>query len=166
LPVDPAAAASASIIVVDRHNFGSAATRAIEEGVLTQANHAYREALMGEDQLVALTDGQGQVASYGFILFDSFYKRVLGEPHGTPMISNCYTMPAQRGRACIRGCCSPPAGNWPRKGIGAPSSPVHRTTWPRFEASKKPAFGAFKTLHSLVLVARWIVFQRGQRALE
>ena len=84
----------ATAVLVWRHNLGSEATRAVEQSVLTAANHAYREVLAGDDMLLAATDAQGQVTSYAFVLFASFYKRVLGEAQTTPMISNCYTDPA------------------------------------------------------------------------
>ena len=86
------------VVLVRRENFGCEETAMVEREVLTDHNFAYREALQGEDLLYAATDESGHVSTYGFVLFNSFYKRILGESNQVPMIGNCFTFPQHRGR--------------------------------------------------------------------
>lgn len=83
-------------VVVSRENIGSAGTAAAERDVLTDQNYAYRSALLGKDLLFAAMGGDGHVSAYGFVLFDTPYKRILGEATDVPMIGNCYTFPSHR----------------------------------------------------------------------
>ncbi|HEU0367932.1 MAG TPA: hypothetical protein VFR42_01900, partial [Candidatus Acidoferrum sp.] len=98
LAADRAEIANDAIIVVDRGNFGSAATALVERDVLAGPNHEYVKELHGKGTLMAVTDGEGMVTSYAFVVFESFYKRILGESTETPIISNCVTLPAYRGQ--------------------------------------------------------------------
>ena len=155
-PLEPAS----PVVLVWRHNLGSEATALTEAAVLTAENHAYREALQGDDQLLAALDAHGLVISYGFVLFDSFYKRILAESRHTPMIGNCFTLPAWRGR-----------GLYPRLLVATCqhlSSQGHRraiiTCAPDNLASvrgiEKAGFRRIKTVCSLVILTRWIAWQR------
>ena len=148
------------LVQVDRHTLGSGAAQAVEQAVLTEVNHAYREDLRGEGQLFALTDAQGQVTSYGFVLFDSFYKRILGEARSTPMISNCYTLPAQRGQGLypclIQSACRQLAAQGYQRAI-ITCAPDNAAS---IRGIEKAGFRRVKTLYSLVLVTRWIALQK------
>ena len=151
-------------VLVDRHSLGSPATCQVEAEVLTPENHAYRLALQGQDQLLALTDAQGRVRSYGFVVFESFYKRVLGEASSVPMISNCFTFAAQRGQGLypqlLGIACHHLAGQGHRRAIitCAPDNVAS------VRGIEKAGFKRVKTLRSLVLVARWIAWQRSSAA--
>ena len=156
----PAEVPGETVVWVHRGNLGSAATAAVEAAVLGGANHAYRQALCGADQLLAIVDEQGHVASYGFVLFESFYKQVLRESADTPMIGNCFTDPAQRGRGyyprLLRAACRRLADEGYQR--------VIITCAPDNQASvrgiEKAGFRRVRTLSSLVVAARWIAWQR------
>lgn len=160
-PADKAATtASDALVVVDRNTFGSAATRAVEETVLTEANLEYRDELRADCQLFAITAAGGQVATYGFVLFDSFYKRILGEDSATPMISNCYTYPQYRGQGrypqMIRAACDSLAAQGFQRAI-ITCAPDNAAS---IRGIEKAGFRRVKTQYSLVLVTRWIAWTR------
>lgn len=151
------------LVVVDRHNLASAATRAVERAVLTEENHAYREALQGRDWLGALVDEQGQVQCYGFVLHQSFYKRVLGEDDDVPMISNCFTSPAQRGQGhyphMLRAICDELARRGQARSIITCSSDNAAS----IRGIEKAGFRCVKQVTVWVLAARLIVWRRERR---
>lgn len=150
-----------TVVWVHRGNLGSADTAAVEAAVLGGANHAYREALCGADQLLAIVDKQGHVASYGFVLFESFYKQVLGEAADTPMIGNCFTDPQQRGRGyyprLLRAACHRLADEGYRRVI-ITCAPDNLAS---VRGIEKAGFRRVRALSSLVVAARWIAWQRG-----
>jgi hypothetical protein len=86
------------VVRIGRTNLGSEATAPVEVQVFTGENAEYRDGLRKEDILFAHLDGESRVLTYAFVIFDSAYKRVLGEPVGVPMIGNCYTLPEKRGQ--------------------------------------------------------------------
>jgi RimJ/RimL family protein N-acetyltransferase len=152
--------ASESIVVVDRHTFGSAATRVVEETVLTEANLEYRDELRADCQLFAITTPTGEVTTYGFVLFNSFYKQILGEDSATPMIGNCYTYPQYRGRGSyprmIRAACESLAAQGFQRAI-ITCAPDNAAS---IRGIEKAGFRRVKTLHSLVLATRWIAWTK------
>jgi hypothetical protein len=160
----PPANGPTTVVQVDRHTIGSAATDAVEKAVLTDVNAEYRQELQNDGQLFALLDRSGVVTCYGFVLFDSFYKRVLGEQRATPMISNCFTFPEHRGLgqypAMIAATCRSLAAQGFERAIitCAPDNiaSVH--------GIEKAGFRGVKGLHSLVLGSRWIAWQTSFKA--
>ncbi len=156
----PAEVPGETVVWVHCGNLGSAATAAVEAAVLGGANHAYRQALCGADQLLAIVDEQGYVASYGFVLFESFYKQVLREAADTPMIGNCFTDPGQRGRGyyprLLRAACRRLADEGYRRVI-ITCAPDNLAS---VRGIEKAGFRRVRTLSSVVLAARWIAWQR------
>jgi ribosomal protein S18 acetylase RimI-like enzyme len=156
----PAEALGAAIVAIDRSNFGSTATAQVEREVLIAANHAYIEELQGEGQLLAATDADGRVTSYAFIVFESFYKKVLGEARATPIICNCVTLPAYRGQGLypqlLRASCLRLAAQGHRRAI-ITCAPDNIASMRGIE---KAGFHRVKTLRSLILLARVIAIQR------
>lgn len=159
LALSPLPESAIELVRVGRDNLGSSATRGVEDGVLTAENHAYREALTGDDQLFATVDPQGQVISYGFVLFDSFYKRILGEARATPMIGNCFTWPAWRGRSLyprlLMATCRQLAAQGHRRVIITCAPDNHAS----IRGIEKAGFTQVRTVRSLVVFARWIAWQ-------
>ena len=153
-------------VLVDRHSLGSATTRGVEADVLTPENHAYRAALMGQDQLLALTGVQGGVCCYGFVLFASFYKRVLGEADSVPMISNCFTVVARRGHGLYPQLLVVMCQHLARQGHDRAIITCAPDNMASVRGIEKAGFRRVKTLHSLILGARWIVWQRSLAAHE
>lgn len=155
-----AAVRPSSVVVVDCGNFGSAATEAVERGVLTGENHAYVEELQGEGQLLAAIDAQGVVTSYAFVVFESFYKRILGEARDTPIISNCMTMPAYRGQGLyplvLRASCQRLAAQGHRRAI-ITCAPDNMSS---IRGIEKAGFRRVKNIYSLIIFARLITLQR------
>lgn len=151
---------ASNLVLVDRHSFGSEATRAVEALVLTESNLEYRDELRGDGMLFAVADEQGQVACYGFVLFDSFYKRILGEDRRTPMISNCLTYPQFRGQGrypeMIRGACRSLAQQGFERAI-ITCSPQNAAS---VRGIEKAGFRRVKILYTLVLVTRWIAWTK------
>ncbi len=136
---------------------------AVERAVLTKENHAYREALQGRDWLGALVDAQGQVQCYGFVLHQSFYKRVLGEDDDVPIISNCFTPPAQRGQGhyphMLRAVCEELARRGHARSIITCSSDNAAS----IRGIEKAGFRCVKQVTVWVLAARLIVWRRERR---
>lgn len=155
-PLEPAA----PVLLVWRHNLGSLATAQAEAGVLTAENHAYREALQGDDQLLAVLDAQGQVTSYGFVLFDSFYKRILAEHRDTPMIGNCFTLPAWRGRGLYPRLLVATCQHLAAQGHGRAIITCAPDNLASVRGIEKAGFQRIRTVHSLVILTRWIAWQR------
>lgn len=162
----PAEVPGETVVWVHRGNLGSAATAAVEAAVLGGANHAYRQALCGADLLLAIVDEQGRIASYGFVLFESFYKQVLSEAADTPMIGNCFTDPQQRGRGyyphLLRAACRRLADEGCRRVI-ITCAPDNLAS---VRGIEKAGFRRVRTLSSLVVAARWIAWQRGVDASQ
>lgn len=157
---NPPVAPAVPVVLVWRHNLGSEATAQVEAAVLTPENHAYREALRGDDHLLAALNSQGEVTSYGFVLFESFYKRILTETPSTPMIGNCFTLPVWRGLGfypCLLvATCQHLAAQGYRRAV--------ITCAPNNLASvrgiEKAGFKRVRTVRSLVILTRWIAWQR------
>lgn len=149
-----------AIVVVNRGNFGSAATASVERDVLTGPNHEYVEELQGKGTLMAVIDGQGKVTSYAFVVFESFYKRILGESDDMPIISNCVTLPAYRGQGIyprlLRATCRHLAAQGYRRAI-ITCAPDNIAS---VRGIEKAGFRRVKTLHSLIFFARWIAMQK------
>lgn len=148
------------LVLVDRHTFGSEATRAVEDAVLTEANLEYRAELLGDVLLFALTDGHGQVASYGFVLFDSFYKRILGEDRATPMIGNCVTFAPYRGKGLYPQLIRAVSDSLASQGFPRAIITCAPDNLASIRGIEKAGFKRVKTLYSLILVTRWIAWTR------
>lgn len=155
-PLEPAA----PLVLVWRHNLGSAATAQAEAGVLTAENHAYREALQGDDQLLAAVDAQGLVTSYGFVLFDSFYKRILAERRDTPMIGNCFTLPAWRGRGLYPRLLVATCQHLVAQGHSRAIITCAPDNLASVRGIERAGFRRIRTVRSLVVFTRWIAWQR------
>lgn len=151
---------SDTVVVVDRHNFGSAATAAVEQEILTGGNHAYVEELQGAGQLLAATDRQGRVTSYAFIVFESFYKKILGESNATPIISNCLTFPANRGAGLYPLVLRTSLRHLAAQGYSRAIITCAPDNFASVRGIEKAGFRRVKTIHSLIIFARWIVAQR------
>lgn len=159
LAANPPLQPAAPLVRVGRHNLGSEATAQAEAGVLTAENHAYREALQGDDQLLAALDAQGQVTSYGFVLFDSFYKRILDEPRNTPMIGNCFTLPAWRGRGLYPRLLVATCQHLAAQGHSRAIITCAPDNLASVRGIEKAGFRRVRTVRSLVLLTRWIAWQ-------
>jgi L-amino acid N-acyltransferase YncA len=154
------------VVAVNSTTLGSHDTVAVETAVLTEANHAYREALRDDAQLFALVDSQQQVLTYGFVLFASFYKKVLGEAQDTPMISNCYTFPAHRGQGLyprlLLAICYSLASQGYRRAI-ITCAPDNRAS---VRGIEKAQFKHARSVDSTIVLTRWIAWQRSTLASE
>lgn len=149
-----------ALVAVDRHNFGSAATAAVEQQVLTGGNHAYVEELQGEGQLLAATDSQGGVTSYAFVVFESFYKQILGEASATPIISNCLTFPAFRGQGLYPMVLRASLRHLAAQGYSRAIITCAPDNIASVRGIEKAGFRRVKTLYSLIVFTRWIATQR------
>lgn len=149
-----------AIMVVDRANLGSAATARVERDVLGGPNHEYVAELRARGQLLATTDAHGKVTSYAFVVFESFYKRILGEDGDTPVISNCFTEPAWRGQGLyprlLRASCRHLAAQGYLRAV-ITCAPDNLAS---VRGIEKAGFRRVKTLYSLIFFARWIAVQR------
>jgi len=152
-----------AVAIIDRSSFRSGGTALIEREVLTEGNHDYIPELQGMGQLLAATGADGHVASYAFIVYDSFYKKILGEPKGTPIICNCVTLPAHRGQGLyprlLRASCQRLAA----QGFGRAIITCAPDNAASMRGIGKAGFRHVKTLHSLILFSRLIVAQRIER---
>jgi RimJ/RimL family protein N-acetyltransferase len=150
----------AYITHVDRYTLGSAATKLVEQAVLTESNSAYREDLRSDGQLYAIDNGQGEVACYGFVIYESFYKRILDEANTVPMISNCFTFPPHRGQGfyprMLQAICRSLASQGQRRVIITCAT----DNFASIRGIEKAGFRRVKTLYTLVLFARWIAWQK------
>jgi GNAT superfamily N-acetyltransferase len=148
-----------SFVQVGKHNFGSAETAAVERAVLTDVNYAYRDTLRGDDLLFAATDSDGDVLAYGFVLFDSYSKKVLGEATETPLIGNCYTLPEHRRKGLyarlLMTICTQLANAGHRRAIitCAPDNVAS------VRGIENAGFTRVQTVKSLLVASRWIAFQ-------
>jgi ribosomal protein S18 acetylase RimI-like enzyme len=155
-----------AIVLVDRNNFGSAATAAVEKGVLTGENLLYVEELRAQGQLLAATDPQGRVISYAFVVFESFYKRILGEATATPIISNCLTFPAYRGQGLYPLVLRASLRHLAAQGYSRAIITCAPENIASIRGIEKAGFRRLKTLYSLIIFARWIALQRADFANE
>lgn len=152
------------IVVVDRTNFGSAASAAVEKCVLSGGNHAYVKELEGQGQLLAALDAQGRVTSYAFVVFESFYKRVLGEPTATPILSNCLTFPAHRGQGLYPLVLRASLRHLAAQGYSRAIITCAPDNSASVRGIEKAGFRRVKTIYSLIIFARWIAVQRAELA--
>ncbi|MCW5661963.1 MAG: hypothetical protein KIT60_30030 [Burkholderiaceae bacterium] len=86
------------VVFIDRANVGDASVAAVARQVFVGDNVPYRAGVESSDMLCAVLDSQGALACYGFVLFRTHYKRILGVADDVPLIANCFTVPAARGR--------------------------------------------------------------------
>jgi L-amino acid N-acyltransferase YncA len=160
--VKPAPAAACDIVVVDRDSVASARAADIERQVFVNDNVDYRAGLSRDDMLFVAVAGDGRVLSYGFVLFQSFYKNVLREPVEVPMIGNCFTEPEARGRglypALLRAMCDELARRGHRRAIisCAPDNVASR------RGIERAGFRLVHHLASVVLLSRLIVWQQAR----
>ncbi len=87
-----------SAVVIDHRNVDSHAVQSIKQQILVGDNEKYRPGLSAGDCLFAGVDSDGRVITYAFVLFKTRYKKVLGLREDVPLISNCFTEPAWRGK--------------------------------------------------------------------
>ena len=154
------AAGGVAVVMVDHHNFGSAATTAVEQEILTGGNHAYVDELQGAGQLLAATGPQGGVTSYAFVVFESFYKKILGESSVTPIISNCLTFPAYRGQGLYPLVLRATLRHLAAQGYSRAIITCAPDNIASVRGIEKAGFRRVKTIHSLIIFARWIAAQR------
>jgi GNAT superfamily N-acetyltransferase len=105
-----------AVVVVDRSTLSEARSIDVARQVLTGYNEVYREGLHRDEILYAFLDGDGNVLSYAFVLFDTRAKRVLRLPTTVPLIANCYTRPEARGRRLYPGLLRFAAADLARRG--------------------------------------------------
>ena len=148
-----------SVVQVDSRNLGSEATAVVERCVLTPENFAYREALQGDDRLFAATDGDGHVTSYGFVLFDSFYKTVLGETVQVPMIGNCFTFPAHRRRGLYARLLVSITDRLAEAGYTRVIITCAPDNLASVQGIRNAGFRHVRTLRTCIVLSRWIVIQ-------
>lgn len=148
-----------TIVTVDRNNVGSEATRLIENFILTGGNHVYVDELRGDAVMLAALD-EGKVASYAFIVFKSFYKRVLGEADATPIICNCATLPEYRGQGVYPLLLEAACRHLAASGFTRVIITCAPDNLSSMRGIEKAGFRKVKTLHSLILFTRWIARQR------
>jgi RimJ/RimL family protein N-acetyltransferase len=145
---------------VSKENIGTTETATVEEDVLTDQNYAYRSALLNKDLLFAAIGNDGRVSAYGFVLFDTFYKRILGEAADVPMIGNCYTFPSQRQRglytSLLVAICKHLADRRYERVIisCAPDNLVS------IRGIQRAGFSQVNLLRSIVVFSRWVVCQK------
>ena len=148
------------VVLVRRENFGCEETAMVEREVLTDHNFAYREALQGEDLLYAATDESGHVSTYGFVLFNSFYKRILGESNQVPMIGNCFTFPQHRGRGLYANLLMSISGHLSSQGYQRVIITCAPDNLASVRGIQRAGFSKVSILHSLVIFSRWIAIQK------
>ncbi|TFW17280.1 GNAT family N-acetyltransferase [Duganella callida] len=156
----PVPAPSARVTLIDRGNFGSEATAALERAVLVGGNVDYVSDLRGTGQLWIATDEHGAVASYAFVVFASFYKHILHEDSGTPIICNCVTMPAHRGQGLYPRLLRESCQRLAAQGFGRVIITCEPDNRASIRGIEKAGFQRVKTLYSLILFTRLIAFQR------
>ena len=149
-----------NVTQVDRNTLGSAATKLVEQAVLTENNHAYREDVRDDGQLYAIDNGQGEITCYGFVVYESFYKRILGEANTVPMISNCFTFPEYRGQGFYPRILQAVCLNLAAQGHGRVIITCATDNLASIRGIEKAGFNRIKTLYTLVLFARWITWQK------
>jgi RimJ/RimL family protein N-acetyltransferase len=156
-------AAQNLVTIIDRHNFRTAAASSVEESVLVGGNHVYADELKEDATLLAATTPDGRVSSYAFVIFQSFYKRILGEADAVPIICNCVTLPAFRGQGLypllLNEACRHLAAQGHRRAI-VTCAPDNLAS---IRGIEKAGFRKVKTLYSLVFFSRWIIYQRTHR---
>lgn len=148
-----------NVVIVHRDNFGSKGTEIVEREVLTDHNFAYREALQGDDFLCAAIDDSGHVSAYGFVLFESFYKRILGESNEVPMIGNCFTFPQQRGHGFYASLLVSISDQLTFQGYHRVIITCAPDNFASVRGIQKAGFSKVGTLRSLVIFSRWIAIQ-------
>ena len=148
-----------TIVTVDRNNVGSEASRHVEDCILTGGNHVYVDALRADAVMLAALD-EGQVASYAFIIYASFYKRILGETDATPMICNCHTFPEYRGQGVYPMLLAAACRHLAASGYTRVIITCAPDNLSSVRGIEKAGFRKVKTLRSLILFTRWIASQR------
>lgn len=154
------------LVLIDRNNLGQAAVAGVERQIFVGDNTTYQPGVAGEDLLLAAIDEAGRVAAYAFVLFDTSYKRVLREPREVPMISNCFTMPEQRGRGLYVALLQAAAGELSRRGharLIISCAPENTASWRGIE---RAGFRRVRRFDTVVLLARLIVWQRASVPME
>jgi RimJ/RimL family protein N-acetyltransferase len=86
------------VVVIDQRNLNDAATASVAAQIFAGDNAEYRPGIEAGDIAFAYTEPGGQLVTYAFVLYRTFYKRLLGIPIDVPLIGNCFTVPAMRGR--------------------------------------------------------------------
>lgn len=85
-------------VVIDRSNVNSNSVEDVCSQILVGDNAACRDDLARDNLLFAGLDGNGKVITYAFVLFRTFYKRILGISSDVPLVGNCFTEPVVRGQ--------------------------------------------------------------------
>lgn len=162
LPINPSSSVHRKLdhlVLVQNENFGCKENETIEREVLTDQNFAYREALRGADLLFAATDESGHVSTYGFVLFNSFYKRILGESYQVPMIGNCFTFPQHRGRGLYARLLISISDYLSAQGYRRVIITCAPDNFASVRGIQKAGFSRVSTLRTLVVFSRWIASQ-------
>jgi RimJ/RimL family protein N-acetyltransferase len=151
-----------SVVVVERRNLHSEATAAVERQILQGENLEYLAGLEGDDLMFAHLDERGQVETYAFALFDTQYKRVLQVPVSTPLIGNCYTQPALRGRGLyprmLRTACLCLA----RRGFGSAVISCSPDNIPSIKGIERAGFRRLRHSTTWILLSRIVLARRTQ----
>lgn len=148
--------------VIDARGLTDPANAALLRQVMQGESRGYAAGLAAGDLLFAHVSREGRVDTFGFVIFESSYKRFLGIDSRTPMIGNCNTAPAARGRglypALLLACCAELA----KRGHPAVVITCAPDNAPSVRGIEKAGFGRVAHLVVWIALAR-VVLWRGAR---
>jgi len=156
----PAQESLAQVVVIDRTNVGRAAMATIERQVFVNENGAYRPGLFREDMLFVALDDAGRVLTYAFVLFPTWYKRVLGEADSVPMIGNCFTEPNARGRGLYTRMLRTVTRELARRGHPRAIVSCAPDNLPSVRGIGRAGFRLVRRVETLIVLWRLIVWRR------
>jgi hypothetical protein len=149
-------------VTIDRANVGSEGIADVERQIFVGDNLSYREGLKNGDLLFAGLDENGRVITYAFVLFRTHYKRVLGIGDEIPLIANCFTEPAMRGRHLYPRMLMRVCQELARQGYGRAAISCEPQNLPSIRGIERAGFVGISHIRSAIVLWRIVLVRRVQ----
>ena len=158
-PVEAAPAFEAlRLSIVDARNPPDGLPDSLQKQLFSKEEAPLRAALYRDDALLFLSDASGRVAHASWIFFNSSYKRLLGLSDDVPLIGNCETIEAWRGRrlypATLLSACAYLADVRRCSRVAISCSPANK---PSVRGIERAGFVLEKRIYSLIVLNKLLL---------
>lgn len=154
------------VVVIDKDHLGAAETASVEAQIFAGDNAEYRPGIKTGDIAFAHTEPGGQLVTYAFVLYRTFYKRLLAIPGSAPLIGNCFTVPAMRGRGLYPAMLRTVCRHLARMGhdrVFISCAPDNRAS---IRGIERAGFRRIKDISNLVVLSKVVITRTEKRAGE
>ena len=145
-----------SIIKIDRHVMDEDLESKYLHQFLSCESEEYEEGLRNNDVLYVIAD-KDVVIHFSFAQFFTKYKTLLGLPESIPLIGNCYTSPAARGKRLYPKTLVYATQDLFKKGCDKVAITCAPSNVPSIKGIERAGFQLTSQLYSIIFLSRLVL---------